>query len=647
MQINWLGMILFIPATMSGLLALYALHRRRTPGAIPLAFLMLTLMLWSAAYALELFSRDLNLILFLGAVEYACISLAPILWLLLVLDFIGRHPWLTRRRLLALLGIPLVTQILYLTNDYHHWFHASRDLVNINNITILKLTYGPWHHVFVAYAYLLLAIGILLLIRHLRHTPPIVQHQTLTLLGGTIVPFVVNVVYLLGGRPFGVLDSTPFAFTISGLVVTWGILRFRLLDLKPLARETLIEKLRDGILVLDENQRIVDLNPAAAKLLGVETNATIGQAISAVLDGIQITAPSPGEIETQQEIQRAATTLQIRILPLLNSLQQPIGRLVTLYDVTDQRRNEEALRESEEKYRLLVEHSYDTIYTLTADGIFTFVSPAWTRQLGHPIDQVVGKSFKQFVHPDDIPKCIEFIQTVIRTGHRQTGIEYRIQHMNGTWYWHISNAVPLKDASRTTIGLYGIAHDITDRKRLEAELQQQASTDELTGVFNRRHFLKLAQEELKRAIRLKHPLTIALIDIDHFKHINDTYGHAAGDQALLAFTKICKKNIREIDVFARFGGDEFALLLPEANCEQAREALERIRLLLTELQIPVNDHSISITLSAGISSLASEHESLDTLLGRTDQALYQAKQAGRNRIQVDPSRCNKNQGRVV
>ena len=177
--------------------------------------------------------------------------------------------------------------------------------------------------------------------------------------------------------------------------------------------------------------------------------------------------------------------------------------------------------------------------------------------------------------------------------------------------------------------------DITERKRLEEELQQQATTDELTGVFNRRHFINLAQEELKRAIRLKHPMTIALIDIDHFKHINDTYGHAAGDQALLSFTHICKKNFREIDVFARFGGDEFALLLPEATPAQAYDAVERIQLALAAQPIDLDGNPVSITVSAGISNLANDHESLDTLLGRADRALYRAKEAGRNRIQTE------------
>ena len=130
------------------------------------------------------------------------------------------------------------------------------------------------------------------------------------------------------------------------------------------------------------------------------------------------------------------------------------------------------LRTSEEKYRQLIENSHDIIYTITADGVLTFVSPAWTALLGDQVAQVVGQSFRQFVHPDDLPRCMAFLKKVIETGQRQKGVEYRVRHINGSWYWHTSSAVPLKDGAGKTIGFTGIAHDITERKKAEQELKQ-------------------------------------------------------------------------------------------------------------------------------------------------------------------------------
>ena len=126
-----------------------------------------------------------------------------------------------------------------------------------------------------------------------------------------------------------------------------------------------------------------------------------------------------------------------------------------------------------------------------------------------------------------------------------------------------------------------------------------------------------------------------MIDIDHFKFINDTYGHAAGDQALSTFAKICLTNIREIDMFARVGGDEFALLLPETKLEQAYTIVERIRQNLLPLPIDLAGNPVLITISSGISILESKDDSLDALLSRADQALYQAKEAGRNRVVME------------
>jgi len=176
--------------------------------------------------------------------------------------------------------------------------------------------------------------------------------------------------------------------------------------------------------------------------------------------------------------------------------------------------------------------------------------------------------------------------------------------------------------------------EINERVRLEDELRHQATTDTLTGISNRRHFLELAQNEMNRAHRLNHPLAIALLDIDHFKNINDIYGHAAGDQALSVFVRTCQQNLRAIDVFARLGGDEFVILLPETDCDQAYTALERFRKALTAAPFDFAGQSVQITSSIGISHLANEPESLDAFLGRADEALYQAKEAGRNQIAI-------------
>jgi len=140
---------------------------------------------------------------------------------------------------------------------------------------------------------------------------------------------------------------------------------------------------------------------------------------------------------------------------------------------------EKALRKSEEKYRFLVENSHDIIYTLSADGTFLFVSPAWTTLLGHPLNQVIGESFQKFVHPNDIADCLAWLNQVIGTGCRQEGIEYRARHVDGSWFWHTSSAVPLKDETGKTIGFEGISRDITGRKAAEDKIKALLAEKEI------------------------------------------------------------------------------------------------------------------------------------------------------------------------
>jgi PAS domain S-box-containing protein len=149
-----------------------------------------------------------------------------------------------------------------------------------------------------------------------------------------------------------------------------------------------------------------------------------------------------------------------------------VGLMGVLSDITERKRAEEALRRSEEKFRLMIENSHDIIYTLTTDGVFTFVSPAWTTLLGHAVNQVVGQPFQPFVHPDDRAKCMVFLKTVIDTGKRQGGVEYRVRHVDGSWRWHTSSAVALRDESGTIIGYQGIARDITESKLAEEAVRE-------------------------------------------------------------------------------------------------------------------------------------------------------------------------------
>ncbi len=296
---------------------------------------------------------------------------------------------------------------------------------------------------------------------------------------------------------------------------------------------------------------------------------------------------------------------------------------------------EVALRASEEKFRYMAENSSDVIWHLDDNFCFTYISPADERIRGFTRDEVIGTPVWSLLTPEGIEYVkLSNAQRLANEQHGVKGstIRYELEQIckNGSWIWTEINVTAHYDQSGELTGYHGVTREISDRKRLEKELEQRATTDELTGIANRRHFLELARNEIQRTLQFKYPLALALIDIDHFKRVNDSYGHAAGDQVLLMWTRLCQNNIRQIDVFARFGGDEFVLLLPETTGEQAYDIMNRICLALRTEPVHLNEKLISISISSGIASLVSETDTLDMLLERADRALYRAKEAGRN-----------------
>jgi diguanylate cyclase (GGDEF)-like protein len=174
--------------------------------------------------------------------------------------------------------------------------------------------------------------------------------------------------------------------------------------------------------------------------------------------------------------------------------------------------------------------------------------------------------------------------------------------------------------------------DITERKTLENELKQLAMTDPLTGIGNRRHFMELSEHELRRARRYNTTLSVVMLDIDHFKAVNDKYGHAAGDEVLKAVARVCGKHLRSADVFGRLGGEEFAFMLPETDIAGAAVFAERLRAALAAAEVPTSQGLVRFTVSLGVAELSAEDQTLDSLLQRADERLYAAKQAGRNRV---------------
>jgi diguanylate cyclase (GGDEF)-like protein len=184
------------------------------------------------------------------------------------------------------------------------------------------------------------------------------------------------------------------------------------------------------------------------------------------------------------------------------------------------------------------------------------------------------------------------------------------------------------------VEVHGVTRDISERKALRLELELQAATDSLTGIANRRHFLSTAQKEIERCKRHGGSLSLLMLDIDHFKNVNDSFGHAIGDRALQAIAQTCGKELRSTDICGRLGGEEFALLLVETDLKKACGVAARILAQVEAIELfTENGRTVRLTTSIGVAEYRPQTETLSDLMVRADQALYKAKNTGRNRFE--------------
>ena len=403
---------------------------------------------------------------------------------------------------------------------------------------------------------------------------------------------------------------------------------------------SLIETSLDPLVTISPDGYITDVNSATEAVTGWPRDELIGTEFADYFTDPMAARAGYRQAFLNESVRDYALEIRHRdghLTPVLYNAsvyRDETGKVAGLFaaarDITNRKRTEDSLRKSQELFSLFMRHS----------PIFTYikqVSPTESRilQASDNFQQMIGISGQTMIgktmaelFPAELAAKISADDWAVVVNGEVLKLD---EDFNGRNYTTIK--FPIVQGGEALLAGYTI--DITELKSFQEKLRQQATTDELTGIANRRRFLELAYTETRRASRLKHTLTVALFDIDHFKHINDAYGHATGDRALQGLTRVCRENIREIDVFARFGGDEFVLLLPEISSEQACDVMERICFALSSKPLDLGGKLIWITISSGIASFACEGDSLDLLLERADQALYRAKEAGRNRVMVE------------
>ena len=298
-------------------------------------------------------------------------------------------------------------------------------------------------------------------------------------------------------------------------------------------------------------------------------------------------------------------------------------------------RHESLLRDDPSRYAELVRNvSAYGIYMVDRQGLIQSWNRGAANITGYAERDVVGKPYEMVFAEHGVREGqpLKTMNYARSNGHCRDD-QNRRKRSGEEFIAHITLDAVRKVTGEIS-GFVEVFHDITEQKRREDRLYQRATRDALTGLYNRGHFTEMATLEIDRARRFAEPLSVALLDIDHFKKINDTYGHEIGDKAIVCLATTCAQHIRKIDFIGRIGGEEFALMLPRANKEPAMDAAQRLRIKLSEQRVPVLDKDVHFTVSIGIATLRPTTKDLAELLRNADAALYKAKREGRNRVEA-------------
>ncbi len=379
-------------------------------------------------------------------------------------------------------------------------------------------------------------------------------------------------------------------------------------------------------------------NPAACAWTGIPRDRLLGRRMTELLPALETT----GLMDFFRK------TAEIGIETVLDNFEFPLGDAMTRLDiravyvdgrvsifwrdVTERHLAMEQIAASEERYRLLAQNSSDVVVRIDKGDKILWISPSITPTLGWEPADCEGKNVPEFL-ADDVSK-VRFKLGKSRLTEGQAVVNrFKMRTKNGAEHWIEFHAGPDRDKDGQIVGVIASFRIVDREVASERQLEKLAKSDALTGLNNRRSFEIFGRREVSRACRHGEPLAVLMMDIDHFKPINDTYGHDAGDEVLKSLAQIGVSQLRDIDLLARLGGEEFAILLPNTDLTNAQIVAERMRQTLAETPVPTSDgHSIVFTVSIGIVALSDTLRDLKALLKKADEALYHAKNTGRNRV---------------
>ncbi|QGX64718.1 diguanylate cyclase [Bacillus sp. ms-22] len=502
--------IMSVSGILSVILSIIAhANRHRYIGCQLFMYMSAATAIYIFGHTFELLARTPQEIMFWVSFQYIGLPFIAPFSLMIVLQFTGFYQYITKRRVLFILLIPILTTIMVFTNSFHSLFYRSITLHTLDGFLLADFRIGYWYIIHGVYTFGCSMLAVFMLLWFLRVTKKEYLKQILILLAGMLLPITTSFIYLLGLTPFHI-DPVPVVMFLTNALYLWAIMSFHLFKLSPIAMERVFEHMSEGVLILDRYGTLIDYNPAAASIIPILSKKGIGYKIEDIFSGV------------------------IKESSFIQWLRSP---------------------QDHSHYDLMWEKEQPCYYHLTASSLFNKRGEIEGRQI--------------------------------------------------------------------------VISDVTEQRLLQEELERRAYMDGLTNIFNRSSFIERTQMILEEDAQ---NTAILLFDIDFFKQINDTHGHHIGDEALRHVVSICQQHLKVDDLFGRYGGEEFAICLPQHSFEEACHIAEQIRHSFEVSFFQADEKKVQVTASFGIAHTANDSPILEKLLFEADQALYMSKRHGRNRI---------------
>ncbi|NLF49875.1 MAG: diguanylate cyclase [Leptolinea sp.] len=524
------GLILFITAALSSIVSVVAWQRQYRHSGKMLTLFMLSIAVWALGSGVEVGVTAFTTKILWSKITYFGFVFAAPLCFLFIFSYTNNWKWIKTPYLIVIALMSLITLLLAWTNEYHGLIWSAF-IPGDRQLNILIYEHGVWFWVFELFQLVLYVISLTILLKDLRVQKSPYREQTLTIIIATLMPAVAGVLYSLNISPIPGLDWMPIFTFFTGFLFTWSLYHHHLLDLVPVARDVLVDQMLDGMILLDDQHRIIDINPSARNMIRNGEKIKIGDTLSDTMPDFYASLTRGDGRSSTQILSFKETTTNNRFVDVRFTLIQREKNsincsLLILRDITKRKNIEDSLNQANRE------------------------------------------------------------------------LEIRLEEI----------------------------------QNLQAKLREESIRDPLTNLYNRRYLEDSLRREFAHAHREKFPVSIIMIDIDHFKRVNDTHGHTVGDRVLQELSNLLVASFRTEDIVCRYGGEEFIVVMPGASARIAFQRTEDFRKALEEKTMSISKKQINITISAGVAVYPSDGETVDLVISEADKSLYQAKASGRNRV---------------